>query len=156
MTEEIVKIKLLDNYSFEKPAYHSDCAVGIDLRASIDVDALEIKPLERVLVPTGIAIELPVSSKDNFLYEAQVRPRSSLSLKKGLTLLNTPGTIDPDYRGEIKIILVNISNEIAIIEKGERIAQLIISRVVRPKILFVDELSKTERGEGGFGSTGRF
>jgi dUTP pyrophosphatase len=107
-----------------------------------------IRPLERVLVSTGISIELPEG------YEAQVRPRSGLSLKKGITVLNSPGTIDADYRGEIKVILINLSDKEVVIEKGERIAQMVISKVERANVVEVSSLSSTKRQEGGFGSTG--
>ena len=128
------------------PFYATEGASGLDLACVEDV--VVIRPLERVLVSTGIAIELPEG------YEAQVRPRSGLALKKGVTVLNSPGTIDQDYRGEIKVILINLSDKEVVIEKGERIAQMVISPVVRAEVIEVDELSSTKRQDGGFGSTG--
>ena len=122
-------------------------ASGIDLFAAID-SPVELAPLERALIPTGIAVELPEG------YEAQVRPRSGLAWQRGLGMLNSPGTIDSDYRAEVKIIVVNLSNERLRIEPGERIAQMIVAKVARPEIVEVDELSPTTRGEGGFGHTG--
>ena len=119
----------------------------MDLRANLETSIL-LNSLERKLIPTGIFIELPVG------FEAQIRPRSGLSIKKGLTLVNTPGTIDSDYRGEIKIILVNLSNEPQMVEPGERIAQMVIARYERIEWRQVETLSETERGAGGFGSTG--
>jgi len=119
----------------------------MDLRAAVE-NPVRVKPLQRVIIPTGIALEIPEG------YEGQVRPRSGLALKKGLTVLNAPGTIDADYRGEVKVILVNLGEEEVVIERGERIAQLVITPVVRAELIPVEELSSTERGEGGFGSTG--
>jgi dUTP pyrophosphatase len=119
----------------------------MDLRANI-TEAILLKPLERAIVKTGLFIELPIG------YEAQVRPRSGLAAKKGITVLNSPGTVDADYRGEIGVILVNLSNEEFIVENGERIAQLIIAKHERAEWIAVQELSETDRGEGGFGSTG--
>lgn len=119
----------------------------MDLRANLEADIL-LKPLARVLVPTGLFIEIPMG------YEAQIRPRSGLAIKKGITLLNTPGTIDSDYRGEIKVILVNLSNEEFVISNGERIAQMVIAAHEQADWVEVDELVETERGAGGFGHTG--
>ena len=119
----------------------------MDLRASL-TEPVKLKPLQRALIPTGLHIELPAG------YEAQIRPRSGLAIKKGLSLLNTPGTIDSDYRGEIKIILINLSNETAQVHHGERIAQMIINEYEKATFIEVDELSDTERGDGGFGHTG--
>ena len=129
------------------PKYETIASAGMDLRANIE-KAVELLPLERALLPTGLFIELPVG------YEAQVRPRSGLAAKHGITVLNTPGTIDADYRGEIKVILVNLSNTAFKILDGERIAQLVISSHVQAQWEQVEVLSETERGEGGFGSTG--
>lgn len=129
------------------PEYKTKGAAGMDLVASNDED-ITLKPLERFLIPTGIKIELPEN------YEAQIRPRSGLSIKNGISLINCVGTIDEDYRGEIKVGLVNLSNETYTIERGERIAQMIIAPVTKADIQVVDELSETTRGEGGFGSTG--
>ena len=129
------------------PYYETHASAGMDLRANIP-EAITLKPLERAIVKTGLFIELPVG------YEAQVRPRSGLAAKKGITVLNAPGTIDADYRGEIGVILVNLSNEDFVVEDGERIAQLVIAQHERAEWMEVDELSDTSRGVGGFGSTG--
>ena len=127
------------------PKYSTELSAGMDLRSTIKTS---IAPMKRMLIPTGLYLELPDG------YEAQVRPRSGLAIKKGITVLNTPGTIDADYRGEIGVILVNLSNEDFVIENGERIAQLIIAKHERAEWIEVTELSETSRGEGGFGSTG--
>ncbi|WP_062054985.1 dUTP diphosphatase [Aquimarina longa] len=142
-----MQIKIINKSSHELPHYETIASAGMDLRANITT-AVTLKPLGRTIVKTGLFIELPVG------YEAQVRPRSGLAAKKGITVLNAPGTIDADYRGEIGVILVNLSNEDFIIENGERIAQLIISKHERAEWIEVRELSETSRGEGGFGSTG--
>ena len=123
-------------------------SAGVDLRANID-EPIVLKPLERKLVPTGLFMALPKG------YEAQVRPRSGLAIKKGITVLNSPGTIDADYRGEICVIIVNLSNEEFVVEDGERIAQMVIARHEQAEWIEVEELDATERGAGGFGSTGR-
>lgn len=123
-------------------------AAGMDIRTSI-TESVTLQPLERKLLPTGLYMELPEG------YEAQVRPRSGMALKRGLTVLNTPGTVDADYRGEIGVILINLSNEAQTIEPGERIAQIVIARHEQPEIEAVESLSSTERGEGGFGHSGR-
>jgi len=142
-----MKIKLINNSKHELPKYETDASAGMDLRANID-KPITLKPLERCIVKTGLFIALPVG------VEAQVRPRSGLAAKKGITVLNAPGTIDADYRGEIGVILVNLSNENFIIKDGERIAQLIISKHERAQWKEVSVLDKTKRGAGGFGSTG--
>ena len=142
-----MQIKIINKSNHELPHYETIASAGMDLRANI-LEPITLKPLERTIVKTGLFIELPLS------YEAQVRPRSGLAAKKGVTVLNAPGTIDADYRGEIGVILVNISNEDFVIENGERIAQLIIAKHERAEWLAVEELSETSRGEGGFGSTG--
>ena len=129
------------------PHYETLASAGMDLRAAIE-SAITLKPLERAIVPTGLFMELPVG------YEAQVRPRSGLAAKKGITVLNAPGTIDADYRGNVGVILVNLSNEDFTIENGERIAQMVISKHERAEWEDVETLSDTDRGEGGFGSTG--
>ncbi len=129
------------------PEYETPFSAGMDLRADME-QPLMLKPLERCLVGTGLYIELPPG------YEAQVRPRSGLAVKKGITVLNTPGTIDADYRGEIKVILVNLSSENFEINPGERIAQMIISRHERARLVPAEKLNQTHRGEGGFGHTG--
>ncbi|MGZ3457346.1 MAG: dUTP diphosphatase [Archangium sp.] len=130
------------------PRYETALAAGMDLRADIDGE-LPLEPLERVAVPTGLALALPPD------YEAQLRPRSGLALKHGITLLNSPGTVDADYRGEVKVLLVNLSREPFTLRRGERIAQLVVSPVSRASLLELEVLEATERGEGGFGSTGR-
>lgn len=140
-------IKRLHSFDLPLPAYHTEGSSGIDLYAAID-EPVFIKPLERVIIPTGIAIELPEG------FEAQVRPRSGLALKHGITILNSPGTIDEDYRGEIKVILINLGQEDFLINRGDRIAQLILSKIYRANIVEVEDLSKTKRNDGGFGHTG--
>ena len=142
-----MKVKIVNKSMHDLPAYETPASAGMDLRANLDSPIL-LKPLERTLVPTGLFIELPLG------FEAQIRPRSGLAIKKGITLLNTPGTIDADYRGEIKVILANISNEDFVINNGERIAQMVIARHERAEWLEVDVLNETTRGAGGFGSTG--
>lgn len=142
-----MNIKIINKSSHNLPHYETDASAGMDLRANIS-EAVTLEPLERAIVKTGLFIELPVG------LEAQVRPRSGLAAKKGITVLNSPGTIDADYRGEIGVILVNLSNESYTIENGERIAQLVIAKHERAEWQQVKELSKTARGEGGFGSTG--
>lgn len=140
-------IKIINKSNHLLPHYETEASAGMDLRANLS-EARVLKPLERSIVGTGLFIELPVG------YEAQVRPRSGLAAKKGVTVLNAPGTIDADYRGEIGVILVNLSNEDFTIENGERIAQLVIAKHDRAEWIEVEELSETDRGEGGFGSTG--
>jgi len=131
------------------PAYHSDSAAGMDLRAAVPEDApVKLAPLTRALVPTGIAMALPPG------FEAQVRPRSGLAYRHGITLLNAPGTIDADYRGEVQVLLINLGEAPFTVERGMRIAQLVIAPVTRARVLLVDALPETQRGDGGFGSTG--
>lgn len=142
-----MKINIVNKSSNQLPAYSTSQSAGMDLRANLE-EAKTLKPLERTLVPTGLFIELPVG------YEAQVRPRSGLALKKGLSVLNTPGTIDADYRGEIGVILVNLSNEEVTIEPGERICQMVIAKHEQAELIEVEVLNETDRGAGGFGSTG--
>jgi len=142
-----MKIKIINKSRHQLPHYETIASAGMDLRASITESRI-LKPLERTIVGTGLFIELPIGT------EAQVRPRSGLAAKKGITVLNSPGTIDADYRGEIGVILVNLSNENFEIQNGERIAQLVIAKHERVKWDEVEELSETDRGEGGFGSTG--
>jgi len=142
-----MKIKIINHSENSLPAYETTGSAGMDLRANLS-EPVTIHPLERKLIPTGLFMELPQG------YEAQVRPRSGLAAKKGLTVLNSPGTIDSDYRGEIKVILINLSNEPQTIETGERIAQMIISRFEQISWEQVQELEITERGAGGFGHTG--
>jgi dUTP pyrophosphatase len=142
-----VKIKIINTSGHKLPHYETLASAGMDLRADID-SPITLKPLERAIVPTGLFMELPVG------YEAQVRPRSGLAAKKGITVLNAPGTIDADYRGNVGVILVNLSNEDFIVENGERIAQMVIAKHERAEWEEVETLSETDRGEGGFGSTG--
>ena len=140
-------IKIINKSQHPLPNYETIASAGMDLRADLSAP-ITLTPLGRVIVKTGLFIELPIG------YEAQVRPRSGLAIKKGITVLNSPGTVDADYRGEIGVILVNLSNEYFVIENGERIAQLIIAKHERAEWIEVQELSETSRGEGGFGSTG--
>ncbi|MBL7138726.1 MAG: dUTP diphosphatase [Bacteroidales bacterium] len=142
-----MKVKIVNRSHHPLPAYETTTSAGMDLRAFLNEDIL-MKPLERALVPTGLFMELPVG------YEAQVRPRSGLAIKKGVTVLNTPGTIDADYRGEVMVILINLSSEEVIIKDGERIAQMIISTHAKAEWVEVNELMETGRGAGGFGHTG--
>ena len=142
-----MQIKIINKSAHALPNYETLASAGMDLRANI-ATAVTLKPLDRAIVPTGLFIELPIG------YEAQVRPRSGLAAKKGVTVLNSPGTVDADYRGEIGVILVNLSQEDFVIENGERIAQLIIAKHERAEWIAVEELTETSRGEGGFGSTG--
>lgn len=140
-------IKIINKSSHALPNYETVASAGMDLRANLSAP-ITLEPLARAIVKTGLFIELPIG------YEAQVRPRSGLAAKKGITVLNSPGTVDADYRGEIGVILVNLSNEAFVVENGERIAQLIIAKHERAEWMAVSELSETSRGEGGFGSTG--
>lgn len=142
-----MKIKVINKSAHALPHYETIASAGMDLRANITT-SIKLKPLERAIVPTGIFMELPIGT------EAQIRPRSGLAAKKGITVLNAPGTIDADYRGEVGVILVNLSNEDFVIENGERIAQMVIAQHSQAQWEEVDELSSTDRGEGGFGSTG--
>ena len=142
-----MEIKIKNKSQHSLPNYETMASAGMDLRANLS-EPITLKPLERAIVKTGLFIELPIG------YEAQVRPRSGLAAKKGITVLNSPGTVDADYRGEIGVILVNLSNEDFVVENGERIAQLIIAQHERAEWIEVQELSETSRGEGGFGSTG--
>ncbi len=142
-----MQVKIVNQSKHATPQYATASSAGMDLRANLD-ESIILKPLERTLVKTGLFIELPVG------YEAQVRPRSGLAFKKGITVLNSPGTIDADYRGEIGVILVNLSNENFLIEDGERVAQLVIAKHETIEWNEVNSLEETERGAGGFGSTG--
>ena len=143
-----MQIRIVNNSHHPLPAYETPASAGMDLRAFL-ADDIVLKPLDRSLIPTGLFIELPLG------FEAQVRPRSGLAIKKGITVLNTPGTIDADYRGEIKVILVNLSKEDFVVKDGDRIAQMIIASHEQAEWVKVDELESTVRGAGGFGSTGR-
>ncbi len=142
-----MKIKIINKSQHALPSYETIASAGMDLRANLE-DAIVLQPMERKLIPTGLFMELPIG------FEAQVRPRSGLALKKGITCLNSPGTIDADYRGEVGVILANLSNEAFTVENGERIAQMVIAKHERAEWVEVEELSTTERGAGGFGSTG--
>lgn len=142
-----MEIKIINKSGHALPHYETLASAGMDLRANLEAPIV-LKPLGRVIVPTGIFMELPVG------YEAQVRPRSGLAAKKGVTVLNAPGTIDADYRGEVGVILVNLSNEDFIVENGERVAQMVIAKHERAEWVEVETLSETDRGAGGFGSTG--
>ncbi|MGF1557218.1 dUTP diphosphatase [Paucihalobacter sp.] len=142
-----MNIKLINKSNHPIPNYETEASAGMDLRAFLEA-SITLQPLERTIVKTGLYLELPIG------YEAQVRPRSGLAAKKGITVLNAPGTIDADYRGEVGVILVNLSNEPFTIENGERIAQLVIAKHERAEWIEVETLSDTDRGEGGFGSTG--
>lgn len=143
-----MKIKIVNKSKHPLPDYATALAAGMDLRANLE-EPVELLPLERSLIPTGIYIQLPEG------YEAQIRPRSGLAIKHGIGIVNTPGTIDADYRGEIRVILVNLSNEIFTVNDGERICQMIISKHERVDWSEVEELDETERGDGGFGHTGK-
>jgi dUTP pyrophosphatase len=142
-----MKIRIVNHSKHPLPAYETVASAGMDLRANLENDIV-LKPLERTLVPTGLFVEIPIG------YEAQIRPRSGLAIKKGVTLLNTPGTIDSDYRGEIKVIVINLSTDDFVITNGERIAQMIIAAHEQAEWIEVDELVDTLRGAGGFGHTG--
>lgn len=143
-----MKVKIVNHSRHPLPEYKTKASAGMDIRANLE-EVVTLKPLERKLIPTGLFIELPEG------YEAQIRPRSGLALNEGLGLLNSPGTLDADYRGELGVIVVNLSNAVITIEDGERICQMIINRVEQAEWIEVDELSDTERGKGGFGHTGK-
>ena len=147
MCENSMKIEIINRSHHQLPAYETLQSAGMDLRANIDAPVV-IKPMQRALIPTGLSIALPAG------FEAQVRPRSGLALKKGITVLNSPGTIDADYRGDIGVILVNLSDQNFQVNDGDRIAQMVIARYEKVEWKPVDELSSTERGEGGFGHSG--
>jgi dUTP pyrophosphatase len=142
-----MEIKIVNNSKHPLPSYSTSLSAGMDLRANL-TDPIVLKPLERSLVSTGLYIELPEG------YEAQIRPRSGLALKKGISIVNSPGTIDADYRGEIGIILINLSGEEFVIKDGERICQMVINKVEKADWLVVDALHESDRGSGGFGHTG--
>ncbi len=143
-----VKVKKLRDFDWDLPKYESYGAAGMDVRGYVESGSLTLKSMERVLVPTGLALEIPLG------YEMQIRPRSGLALKHGITLVNTPGTIDSDYRGEVGVILINMGNSDYTLRHGERIAQMILAPVTRCAWIEVEELEETDRGVGGFGSTG--
>jgi dUTP pyrophosphatase len=140
-------IKIINKSAHALPSYETLASAGMDLRANL-TESIVLQPMDRTIVKTGLFLELPIG------FEAQVRPRSGLAAKKGITVLNAPGTVDADYRGEVGVILINLSNEAFTIENGERIAQLVIAKHERAQWNEVEELSETSRGEGGFGSTG--
>ena len=143
-----MKVKIVNKSRFALPEYQTPLSAGLDIRANLD-EPVTLQPLERAMIPTGLYVELPEGC------EMQIRPRSGLAAKHGITVLNSPGTIDADYRGEIKVILVNLSNTPFTIEAGERIAQMIVARYEQIEWEAAEELSSTERGAGGFGSTGK-
>lgn len=143
-----MEVKIINKSNNELPRYETIASAGVDLRASLD-EPFTLQPMERTLVKTGLFMEIPVG------YEAQVRPRSGLALKKGITVLNSPGTIDADYRGEVGVILINLSQNPFVIEDGDRIAQLVFAKVEQADWKQAEALSSTDRGEGGFGSTGK-
>jgi dUTP pyrophosphatase len=142
-----MKLQVVNKGHQPLPAYATEQSAGMDLRANIN-EPIVLKPMERRLIPTGLHIALPAG------YEAQVRPRSGLALKKGITVLNSPGTIDADYRGEVGVLLINLSNEDFVVNDGERIAQMVIARHEKADFIEVEVLDETERGEGGYGHTG--
>lgn len=143
----MVKIKIVNHGRQQLPAYATPQSAGMDLRADIDAP-VALKPMQRQIIPTGLRIALPEG------YEAQVRPRSGLALKHGITVLNSPGTIDSDYRGDIGVLLVNLSDKDFVVEPGERIAQMVVARHEKCSLELVEQLDETERGEGGYGHTG--
>ncbi len=143
----MVVVKILNISKFENPVYATKHSSGVDIQANID-KPLVLKPLERALIPTGIFLEIPIG------IEAQIRPRSGMALKKGLSILNTPGTIDSDYRGEVGIIVVNLSNSEITIEPGDRVCQMVFTQYEKVSFKNVNEIANTMRGSGGFGSTG--
>lgn len=143
----MIKVKIINKSKNQNPSYETDGSAGVDLRANIE-DSIVLHPFERMLIPTGLFMEIPEG------YEGQVRPRSGLAIKHGITVLNTPGTVDSDYRGEVCVILINLSQDQYVIKNGERIAQMVFSKVEKAAFAEVKELGETERGEGGFGHTG--
>jgi dUTP pyrophosphatase len=145
--EKRMKVKIINQSKHPLPAYETKASAGLDVRANL-AQSIELNPMERVLIKTGLFMEIPEG------YECQVRPRSGLALKKGITVLNSPGTIDADYRGEVGVILVNLSSDSFTIEDGERVAQLVFAEVTQAQWEQSEELTETERGAGGFGSTG--
>lgn len=143
-----MQVKIINKSAYPLPEYATDGSAGMDLRANIET-AKTLQPMERAIIPTGLYIELPLG------YEAQVRPRSGMAYKKGLSIPNSPGTIDADYRGEIGVIVINLNTDAIVIEPGERVAQMVIAKYERISWALVDDLSETDRGAGGFGSTGK-
>lgn len=143
----MIKVKLINKSNNPNPCYETNGSAGVDLRAFTEEDII-LKPMERKLIPTGLYMQIPEG------FEGQVRPRSGLAIKNGITVLNTPGTVDSDYRGEVRVILINLSNEDFVIKNGDRIAQMVFNGMERAVFPEVNELDKTERGDGGFGHTG--
>lgn len=148
MSDFPVQVKIINQSNNPEPEYATQGSSGMDIRANLE-HPLQIQPMERLMVPTGLFVEIPQG------YEIQIRPRSGMAIKQGITCLNTPGTIDADYRGEIKVILINLSNEPQIIQSGDRIAQMVLQKVERIEWKKTDQLNETDRGSGGFGSTGK-
>ena len=144
-----MEVKIINKSDNQLPAYETIHSAGMDLRAYLPEGPIVLKPMQRTLVPTGLFMEIPEG------YEGQVRPRSGLAIKNGITVLNTPGTIDADYRGEVKIILINLSDTDFIINSGERVAQIVFAKCEQMEVVNVETLSETERGAGGFGHTGK-
>ena len=144
-----MEVKIINKSDNKLPAYETSSSAGMDLRAYLPEGPITLKPMQRTLVPTGLFMEIPEG------YEGQVRPRSGLAIKSGITVLNTPGTIDADYRGEVKIILINLSDTDFVINSGDRVAQIVFAKCEQMEVVNVDTLSDTERGAGGFGHTGR-
>ena len=144
-----MKLNIVNKSNNALPSYETINSAGMDLRAYLPDGEMLIKPMQRALVPTGLFMEIPVG------YEGQVRPRSGLAIKSGITVLNSPGTIDADYRGEVKVILINLSDQEFVIKSGDRIAQLVIAKCEQMEVVEVETLSETERGAGGFGHTGK-
>lgn len=144
---QAVPVNIINKSSNQLPAYATAGSSGMDIRANL-VEPVTLQPLERNLIPTGLFVELPNG------YEAQIRPRSGMAIKQGITCLNSPGTVDADYRGELKVILINLSNSVQVIQHGDRIAQMIIAKIEKAELFLVDELNESLRGEGGFGHTG--
>ena len=144
-----MKLNIVNKSNNALPSYETINSAGMDLRAYLPDGEMVVKPMQRTLVPTGLFMEIPVG------YEGQVRPRSGLAIKSGITVLNSPGTIDADYRGEVKVILINLSDQEFVIKSGDRIAQLVIAKCEQMEVVEVETLSETERGAGGFGHTGK-
>lgn len=148
MSDFPVQVKIINQSNNPEPEYATQGSSGMDIRANLE-QPLQIQPMERLMVPTGLFVEIPQG------YEIQIRPRSGMAIKQGITCLNTPGTIDADYRGEIKVILINLSNEPQMIQSGDRVAQMVLQKVERIEWKKTDQLNETDRGSGGFGSTGK-
>ena len=144
---QTVQVNIVNTSTNPLPEYATEGSAGMDIRANLD-DSVTLQPMERSLIPTGLFIELPAG------YEAQVRPRSGMAIKQGITCLNSPGTVDSDYRGELKVILINLSNIAQVINHGERIAQMVIAKTEKAALVLVEQLNNSQRGEGGFGHTG--